>query len=107
MRSPYLEALGIVHAEAPQQLKRRLIADELGDRQPAHALDNSHQRLDHELIVRRVRQSADEVAVDLQIAERQALEVLEGAEARTEVVQRDRAAERLHTCAEAPRPLHV
>src|SRR3984957_6777511 len=41
-----------------------------------------------------------EVPVDLQVAEGQALGVVEGAEADSEVVECDRAAERLHALAE-------
>ena len=66
---------------------------------PRHDAD---ERLDHELVVGGARQAADEVAVDLQVAKRQVLEVLEGAEARAEVIERDRAAERLHAGAERP-----
>ena len=55
----------------------------------------------------RVGQAADERAVDLQVAKGQVLEVVEGAEARAEVVERDRAAECLRTGAEGPRALHV
>ena len=47
------------------------------------------------------------VAVDLQVAERQVLEVVKGAEAGAEVVERDRAAERVHAGAEGPRARHV
>ena len=52
-------------------------------------------------------QPADEVAVDLQITEGEVLEVLEGAEAGPEVIERDRTAERLHPRAKSLRPLHV
>ena len=60
---------------AAQQLDRRLVADELGDRLAAHAAHDAGERPDDELVGARVGQPADEVAVDLQVAEGQVLEV--------------------------------
>ena len=73
----------------------------------AHAVDDPGERAHDELVGARHGQRADEVAVDLQVGERQVLEVLEGAEARPEVVERDRAAETLNASAERLRPAHV
>ena len=67
---------------------------------PAHDAD---ERLDDELVVREPGSAADEVAVDLQVAERQVLEVVKGAEAGAEVVERDGAAERAATPAQKSR----
>ena len=88
-RASDLEALGVVDAVAAQHAQRRLVADELRDRLPAHPPDDLRERLDDELVGRRDGQAADEVAVDLQVAEGQVLEVLEGAEAGAEVIERD------------------
>ena len=49
--------------------------------------------LDHELVGAAGGQLRDELAVDLQVVERQVLEVVEGAEAGAEVVEREAAAE--------------
>ena len=102
LRSPEREALRVVDAVAAQHADRRLVADELGDRLPAHAANDARERPDDELVGARDGQAADEVAVDLQVAERQVLEVLERAEAGAEVVQRELAAERQHPGAECP-----
>ena len=57
--------------------------------------------------MRRARQAPDEAAVYLQVAEGQVLEVLEGTEARAEVVERNRATECAHARAEVARAGHV
>src|SRR5450759_1165818 len=104
---PELEALGVVDAVVAQQPHRRLVADVLGDRLLAHAAGYADERLHDELVLARGGQGADEVAIDLQIAEREVLEVVEGAEAGAKVVERDGAAERVHSFAEGDRLSHV
>ncbi len=86
-------ALAVVDAELAQQRDGRLVADVLGDRlltQPARDRDDG---LDHELVGARAAGVAHELAVDLQDVEVHVLEVVEGAEAGAEVVQREAAAE--------------
>ena len=84
-----------------------LVADELGDRLAAHAAGDVDDRLDDEAVVARGGQLVHEVAVDLQEAEGEALGVVERPEADAEVVEGDRAAERLHAFAEGARAAHV
>ena len=57
--------------------------------------------------MRRARQAADEVPVDLQVGERQVLQVVQRAEARAEVIECDGAAERLRARAERLRLVHI
>ena len=58
------------------------------------ALGDSDDCLDHELIGRVGAEATHEVAIDLEIVEREMLEVIERSEPGTEVVQRKAAAER-------------
>ena len=102
-----LEALGVVDAVAAQQAHRGLVADVLRNRLLAHPTGHADERLHDQLVLVRAGQRANEVAVDLQVAEGELLEVLKGAEARAEVVQRNRAAERVHAFAESLGPAHV
>ncbi len=51
-RTPDLEPLRVIDAVLAQQLERRPIADELGDRLLAHLAHEPYERLDDELIVR-------------------------------------------------------
>ena len=57
--------------------------------------------------VRLLEAARDELAVDLQVVERQVLEVVERAEARAEVVEREAAAELREALGEAPRERDV
>jgi len=107
VRPAHLKALRAVHAQLAQQLDRVLVADPLGDRAHAHAPGDVHQGAHQQPVVRAGAQSADELAVDLQAAEGQALEVVEGAEAHAEVIQRQGAAERRGALAEGLRAGHV
>ena len=69
-----------------------LVGDELGDRLLAESLGDADDGLDHELVDLAVGGVLDELAVDLDVVERQVLEVVEGAEPGAEVVQREPAA---------------
>ena len=73
--------------------ERRLVADELGDRALAHAPRELDDGADHQAVGGVGGAVAHELAVDLDEVEGQVLEVVEGAEARPEVVQREAAAE--------------
>src|SRR3954469_6844686 len=88
-----VEALGVVDAHAPQQRRRLAVADVLGHRALAEPARDVDDRLDDELVGPVDGRVADELAVDLQVVERQVLEVVERAEARTEVVEGEAAAE--------------
>src|SRR5208282_5751713 len=94
LRPPDGKPLRIVDAIAAQHADRRLVADELGDRLAAHAANDACERSDEQLVGSRDRQAADEVAVDLEIAVWQVPEVLKGAEAGAEIIEREIAAER-------------
>ena len=60
-----------------RSFERLLVADHLGDRALAEAAGDAHDRLDHELVGAVGDAAADELAVDLQVVERQVLEVVE------------------------------
>ena len=105
--APDVEALRVVDPVVAQELER--LADPRRTRRSslmpspcATSTIASHQ----DLIDLADRQLADEVAVDLQEVERQVLEVVEGAEAGAEVVQREPAAQARQRLGElaAPRP---
>ena len=80
-----------------------LVADELGDRALAHAAGELDDGADHEPVGGVGGAVADELAVDLDEVEGQVLEVVEGAEARAEVVQGEAAAELAELLGEAAR----
>ncbi len=106
-RSAHLEALRVVDPELPQHA-RSWARRRRTRRSSARPCRARRRRAPHDqLIGARGGQAADEVAVDLQVAEGQVLEVLEGAEAGAEVVERHRAAEREHARAEGAGAVHV
>ena len=69
------------------------VGDELGDRLFAEASGDADDGLDHELVDVSAGGVLDEFAVDLDVVEWQVLEVVEGAEAGAEVIEREAAAE--------------
>src|SRR5581483_10882797 len=88
-----VEPLAVVDADVLQELDRRIVADELGDRPAAQAARDVHDRTHDQLVGGVGDEVGDELAVDLQVVELEVLEVVEGGEPRTEVVQREMAAE--------------
>ena len=84
-----------------------VVADELGDRLLAHAPGDVDQRLHDSWFGGVLGEAADELAVDLEVVERQVLEVVEGAEAGAEVVEGEPAAQAAQPLGEAPGPLDV
>src|SRR5215208_621397 len=88
-------ALRVVHAEPGQQLERLLVADHLRHRALAEPARDVDDGLDHELVRPVVQAGAHELAVDLEVVERQVLEVEEARERRAEVVEREPAAQRV------------
>src|SRR5205807_631254 len=102
-----VKTLRVLDAERPQQAQGGGVLDALGDRVRTEAAREPCECLHDELVVPRSGQAADEAAVDLQILEGQVLEVLEGAEARAEVIEGDRAAQRAHARAEGTGARHV
>src|SRR5215217_7923717 len=86
-------ALRVVHAEPGQQLERLLVADHLRHRALAEPARDVDDGLDHELVRAVVEARAHELAVDLEVVERQVLEVVEAREGGAEVVEREAAAE--------------
>jgi DNA-binding transcriptional LysR family regulator len=95
------EPLREVDAELGQQAQGPLVLDALGDRADAEGAGEAHDRLDEVTAGLVARQLADELDVDLQEVDRQALEVGEPAVAGPEVVERDPAAEVAHRVQEA------
>src|SRR4051794_19489881 len=85
--------LGEVDSVATEQTQCRVIAHELGDRLLSEPVRNLDDRFHGQLVSLRRGQLADEIAVDLQIVERQMLQVVERTEAGAEVVECECAAE--------------
>src|SRR4051812_39359971 len=103
LRAPDVEALGVVDAQLAQRVERRLPLDPLRDRAQPHAPPDADHRLEQHAVLRPALDVADEVAGDLQEAERHVLEVVERGEAGAEVVERQPAAEPAQPLGEAPR----
>ena len=88
-----VEALGVVDTAGRQVLERVGVFDVLGDGGLAEALGEGDDSVDDEAVGEIVDAVQNELAVDLEIAEWQIFEVVEAAEARAEVVERERAPE--------------
>jgi hypothetical protein len=80
-------ALGEVHAVPSQQVHRCGVPDKFSNRLLSKANGHLHDRFNDLLIVSVPGEIADELAVDLEVVERQMLEIMERAEARSEIVQ--------------------
>src|SRR4051794_15520882 len=91
--APEVIALRLVDAELAQERDRLRIAGLLGHRALAHAARDLHERLDDDAVAGVAGAVAHELAVDLEVVEREVLEVVERAEAGAEVVQGEAAAE--------------
>ena len=76
--------------ECPQRL---LVLDALGHRVQLEPVREVDDRLDHLARRHAVRQVADELDVDLEVVDRELLQIREAAVACPEVVERDLAAE--------------
>ena len=85
-------ALGVVDAEASDHAFGVFVGDELGDRLFAEALGDADDGFDDELVDASAGRVFDEFAVDLDVVEWEVFEVVEGAEAGAEVVEREAAA---------------
>ena len=86
-----MEALRVVHAASPQSVHDVSIRDKFCHGFHPHALGDSDDRFDDELVFRIGAKASDEVAIDLEIVEREVLEVIERAESRAKIVQRKTA----------------
>ena len=93
--------LRAVHTVVCQELLRFATLDALGDRAFAEALRDGDERRDDELVGAVGRAAGDELAVDLEVVEREVLEVVEAAEAGAEVIERETAPERGQPLGEA------
>ena len=102
-----VEPLGEVHPVVAQELERLVVGDELRDRRLAQLRREINYRLDHGLVCDIRGEIADEVAVDLQKLQREVLEVIEGAEPRSEVVEGEPAAHGGELRGELPGLVHV
>src|SRR2546427_1442458 len=85
-------ALRVIDTALPQPVGHLYVADELGDGLLAHALRDPDDRFDHKLVGGVGDEAPNEVAVDLEVVEREVLEVVERAEACSKVVQGELAA---------------
>ena len=90
-----------------QQLQRRLVLDELRHGRDTQTPGDLDHPANQHLVDLADRQVADEVTVDLEEVERQVLEVVEGAEAGAEVVERETAPEPAQGRGELTRLRHV
>src|SRR3954454_7768037 len=99
--------LGEVDSVATEQTERCVVAHELRDGLLSEPVRDLDDRFHGQLVRLRRGQLADEVAVDLQIVERQVLQVVERAEASAEVVECECAAELAEALGEAARLLDV
>ena len=102
-----VKALGVVDALRAHEGLQLRVADELRDRLLAQPAGDPHDGLDDELVGLVAQAARDELAVDLQVVEGQVLEVVERAEARAEVVEREAAAELRQPLGEAARERDV
>src|SRR4051812_15180907 len=91
--APEVVALCLVDAELAQQRHGLGVPGLLGHRALAHAARDLHERLDDDAVAGVAGAVAHELAIDLQVVEREVLEVVEGAEAGAEVVEREAAPE--------------
>src|SRR3984957_10993140 len=86
-----VEALSVVDAEAGEQAGGLFAADVLGDCLLAHAGGDVDRCFGQEPGGFVASASFDDLAVDLEVVEREVLEVVEGAIAGAEVVERESA----------------
>ena len=88
-----VKALSVVDAEVGEQADGFFVADELGDRALAHAGGDVDCGFDQQSVGFAGAAALDELAVDLEEVEGEVFEVVEGAVAGAEVVQREPAAQ--------------
>src|SRR4051812_10774677 len=88
-----VEALGEVDAELREQLERLRVGYELRDGTAPDRAGEQHDRLDDLTIDRVAGEAADELAVDLEVVDRELPQRREGPEAGAEVVERHLEAE--------------
>ena len=91
--TPEEVALAVVDSEVGEDLDAFLIADEFGDGVLPHAARDLDDCGDQGAVGRVGGAMPDEFAVDLEVVKRKVFEVIEGAEAGTEVIEREFAAE--------------
>jgi hypothetical protein len=85
--------LAVVDSEVGEDVDAFLVADEFGDGVFAHAAGDLDDGGDQNPVGGVGGAVADVLAVDLEVVERQVLEVIERAEAGAEVIEREPAAE--------------
>src|SRR3954447_10932408 len=98
-----VKALGEVDAELAQEIQRRLVLDPLGDGPLAEAGGQRDDPGDHGARSRGLAQVAHELHVDLEIPDRQVLEIGEGRIAGAEVIEREEAADLVEALGEPRR----
>src|SRR2546428_1530152 len=81
-----------INTDLAEETSGLLVRNELGDGLLAHSPCDADDGRNHELVHGACGEAADEVAVDLEVVKREALEVVKGSEARAEVVQGESAA---------------
>src|SRR5581483_5009525 len=86
--------LPVVDADLAHERHRLAVLDPLGDRLLTECAREAHDRLDDRATGRVARRVADELTVDLQVLNREPLQVREAAVAGAEVVERECAADR-------------
>src|ERR1700739_2112947 len=94
LRGGEMAALGEVDADALELIEHRAALDAFGDGGDTERPPDLADRLHHAVVDRIVVQVADELPVDLQVIDRQRLQVRERRQAGAEVIEREAAAAR-------------
>ena len=101
------EALAVERAHVGKDLHHLPVLDPLRDHLLVQIASDIAQRFDEDAVALVGSQVADEAAIDLQIVDVEALQVVERAEARAEIVEREAAAQLLQLADELLRHVHV
>src|SRR5689334_17336291 len=104
---PDVEALGVIDAVLLEEPDRLVVGYRFGDGLDPEALGDADDRLDHVLVDLAAREVLDEFAVELEVMDRQVLEVVEGAEPGAEVVEGQATTEGGHALGERRGLRHV
>jgi len=100
-------ALGVVHPDFAQHFENGFVLDELRDRDQPHGMADGIDRLHHCPIGRVGGDIAHEGAIDLEVIDRQILEVGKRRQPAAEIIERKSAAQLLHLADEAHHPRQI
>src|SRR5207248_9571611 len=106
-RSPNVVALRILHPLFSHELEALMAAHELRDGLLAEPVRHLHDRPQYQLVGGASRRVPDELTVDLEVVERQVLQVVEGAKASAEVIECEAATDIRQRGYEPPGLVHI